>query len=230
LVGEDTGALLAIIEDSFAVKLGNYWEFQGITVEQLARKINDQAGYPAPYRCLSSVAFYELRKALSAVIQIPRRTIRPSTTLETLLNWRERKKNWRAVEARLGLTLPNLTCPRWLGILCLVLPALVLIYLRGFRGVPLTALQIVFGSFALMIPMAFACIPITRILPRNCESVGDLARIVLVRNYSSFAARWGSSCKKGILPALQLLIGTATDRDLREITPDTRITTDLGID
>jgi hypothetical protein len=230
LIGEDTTELFALIEDSFAIELGNYWELDGITIGELARKIDNQVNFPAPDQCLSAVAFYELRRALSAVVRVPRCTIRPDTGLRTLLRWRNRRKDWREVEACLGLVLPNLTSPTWLVIFCLVLSALVLVYLRYFGGLQLNAWQIVFGSFALCYPLAWACIPFARMFPRKCDTVGDLAKIVLARNYSAFAAKRGSSYEKGILPSLQLLIATATNLAPSSVTPETRIPADLGID
>jgi hypothetical protein len=230
LVGEETAELLALIEESFAVKLGNYSVLEGITVGELAQRIEQQAHYPAQDRCLSSVAFYELRRALSAAVHAPRNAIRPGTLLASLLCWNDRRKNWRQIEARLGLVLPNLTCPAGLGIFCFVLPALVMIYLRGFRGVHLTALQILLWSLVTMIALGWACIPLARTFPRNCATVGDLAKLILARNYSEFAAKSGSSCERGILPSLQFLIATACDLASTSITPETRIPVDLGID
>ncbi len=63
VVGEDTWELFATIEDSFGVSFPNYEPLLGKTVQELADCIAKESSYPKADRCLSSVAFYRLRRA-----------------------------------------------------------------------------------------------------------------------------------------------------------------------
>ena len=93
-VGEDTWELFEVIEDSFGVELGSYYELAGVTVGQLAARIKSQASYSPPGRCLTSAAFHQLRKALTDTTGASRKSIRPTTPLSTVLPWRTRRSDW----------------------------------------------------------------------------------------------------------------------------------------
>lgn len=228
-IGEDTWELFEVIEDSFGVELGDYYELAGITVGQLASRISEQASYAASDRCLSSAAFYRLRKALNSINGVSRIAVRPATSLKKILLWRNRRADWNALEIQLGLVLPKLTFPSWLALLCLISPAVGLVSARVFLGVRLSWFEIMGGSFALIISAMVACIPFARGFPPNCETVGALAKSVLSRNYAAFAAKLGSSSEIGVLSALRLLVAIGTGRGLDEVSAETRIPTDLNI-
>jgi hypothetical protein len=71
VIGEDTWELFEVIEESFGVKLGNYFELAGITVGRLAERIDIQTAYPPSDGCLSSAVFYQLRRAFKSVGDVP---------------------------------------------------------------------------------------------------------------------------------------------------------------
>ena len=54
-------------------------------------------------------------------------------------------------------------------------------------------------------------------------------KVVLARNYATFASQYGSSCDGGVLNALRQLIAGQLAMDPEEISPDTRIPHDLNI-
>ncbi len=62
--------------------------------------------------CLTSMTFYELRRALMSVLQIPRDSVRVSTELSAIIP-RRRRRTWRAIEKATGYRLPLLRRPRW---------------------------------------------------------------------------------------------------------------------
>jgi hypothetical protein len=228
-VGEDTWELFEVIEDSFGVQLGNYHELAGITIGQLAARMNEHASYAAPDRCLTSAAFYQVRKALGSIRGTSRSALRPAVSLKAILPWRTRRADWHALETRLGLTMPQLTLPSWLAGMCLLLPSACLVSAKKFFGARLSWPEIIGGSLALFIPALLASIPFARGFPPNCETVGALARCVLSRNYAAFATKSGGAFENDVLSALRLLVALETGRRLEEISAETRIPTDLNI-
>jgi hypothetical protein len=229
VIGEDTWELFEVIEESFGVKLGNYFELAGITVGRLAERIDMRTAYPPFDGCLSSAVFYQLRRAFKSVGDVPRTAVRPGTPLRTILPWRSRRADWNTLEMQLGLTLPQLTFPSWLTLLCLVSPAACLISDRLFLGAWFSWFEVALGSFALTVPVFAACIPLARSFPTNCDTIADLAKLVLARNFVVFATKFGSPSAKDVLSSLRLLVATETGRGLDEISSETRIPTDLNI-
>ena len=212
VIGEDTWELFEVIEESFGVKLGNYFELAGITVGRLAERIDIQTAYPPSDGCLSSAVFYQLRRAFKSVGDVPRTAVRPGTPLRTILPWRSRRADWNTLEMQL-----------------LVSPAACLISERLFLGARFSWFEVALGSFALTVPVFAACIPLARSFPTNCDTIGDLAKLVLARNFVVFATKFGSPSEKDVLSSLRLLVATETGRGLDEISSETRIPTDLNI-
>lgn len=132
VLGEDTWELFEAIESSFAVDLGDYREMCGKTVKELAELINKKADYPAGDKCLSSVAFYRVRRAFETLYSIPRKAIRPATPVSDLLPLEHRSTKWPMLEEHLGLTVPELNYPNWILWLSLLAPPALLISLRTF--------------------------------------------------------------------------------------------------
>lgn len=95
VVGEDTWELFQAVEDSFGVELGDYSGLTGISVGELAKRIDELANYPTEENCLSAAAFYRLRQVLESVCGVPRKTIRPITPLAQLFPWRSRSRQWK---------------------------------------------------------------------------------------------------------------------------------------
>ena len=93
-VGEDTWELFESIEQSFGVDLGDFHDLAGISILELSQRIDGLAKFPAEDSCLSSVAFYALRRAFQSVTKTPRSSARPATRLQDLLPWRTRHLQW----------------------------------------------------------------------------------------------------------------------------------------
>lgn len=229
VLGEDTCELFEAIEDSFGVNLGDYSAICGMTVRELADVVYQKATYPIQDRCLSAVAFHRMRREFEILFDIPRRTIRPSTSVGNLLPLKHRSTRWAMLQEHLGLTFPRLQFPGWLLLLALVVPPTLLVYLRAFWGVRLSAILIVDISCALylvtfvsIIPAIDERFPLSRILPRACETFGGLTRVVLARNYATFASQYGSSRDGGVLNAVRQLTAS-------QLSPDTRIPHGLNI-
>lgn len=228
-VGEDTWELFELIEQSFGVDLGNYYDLAGVSVGQLAEKISGLANFPVEDKCLSAGAFYKLRRAFEMLLNVPRTEIRPATPIARLLPWRSRRTQWRKLEDILELKIPTLMCPGWVLLLCLVTALSVPIFLRIFLSLRLSVLTILGASFVLFLLLLRVCRPFARSLAPKYQTVGGLAKAILARNYAAFAAKHGSSSERGVLPALRILVASGTGMEPEEITTKTRIPTDLNI-
>jgi hypothetical protein len=236
LLGEDTWELFEVIEDSFGVDLGDYSAVCGMTVSELAEVVSKKANYPAAEKCLSAVAFYRLRRAFGTLFGIPRATIRPATCVSNLLPGKLRRARWMMLQEHLGLTFPALRFPGWALWLSLVSPPALLISLRLFMGLRLSAGWIVGGSsvlilltFARIIPAVDARIPLARIIPEECETFSGLVKVVLARNYAAFASQGAGSCEGDVLKALRQLAATQLGMGFEKISPEARIPQDLDI-
>jgi hypothetical protein len=231
-IGEDTWDLFAAIEDSFGVDLGNYHELAGISVGELADKISALAKYPDENACLSAVAFFRLRKALTEQFGLPRSAIRPTTSLYELLPWASRRTRWRLLEKHLGLEQPSLRWPGWVLLLALILPTSVLISIWTHFDLRTSVQSLSWSFIALFVLFLLALrasLPLARALPSDCATVGGLAEALLAKNYAAFASMRGSSTFRGVTPALRQLVAFQSGLKLEEISASTRIPADLDI-
>jgi hypothetical protein len=228
-VGEDTWDLFESVERSFRIDLGDFYSLAGIRVSELAENICKLADYPPNEKCLSTVVFYKLRKAFGDLFDIPSRSVRPNTPLRRLLPWRSREKKWRAMQEHLEIDLPGLVFPRSLLLFCLITPVTLLICGKEFLGLRLGWAGLIFFSFLFVLLTVFACTPFARSLPLDCETVGDLAKAVLAKNYAVFATHHGGSAGDDVLSSLRLLIASETCMQLSDVLPETQIPADLNI-
>jgi hypothetical protein len=229
LLGEDTWELFQTIEDSFGIELGDYQAYLGMTVRELAEQVSKKANYPDREACLSAASFYKLRRAFSTLFDIPRTSIRPATPLSQLLPWKRRKADWKLLQENLGLILPDLAFPGWVFFLYVISPAACLLCLRTYLAFPLHTSMIAWGSITLIFPALWALSPLARAFRRGTETFGDLAKVVLARNYSTFAKRYGSRSEIDVLSALQQLIACEMSMTVDEIPSYTIIPQGLNI-
>jgi hypothetical protein len=229
-IGEDTCELFEAIEESFGVKLGDYHDLAGITIGDLAHRIETLAQYPAEEACLTLVAFFTLRRSVEKLTCAPRSSLRPSTPVALLFPWKNRHKQWMLLQEELGLTLPKLQLPAWLLTSSLFASVASMILAPKYVGLHPSVIQIASGSIFLFAGLIWiVCQLPARTIPPNSTTLGDLSKAILARNYEFFAKTRGSSYKHGVLPSLQLLVAAQAGYSTDEVYPDTRIPADLDI-
>jgi len=228
VLGEDTSDLFETIECSFGIDLGDYRSHCGRTIRDLAADVERIAKYPNTDKCLTSVAFYRLRRALQQ-FGFPRSTVRPATPVRKLLPWRNRRMRWQQMQDQLGLELPGLLYPRWALLLALFGPATILVCMRAFWGIPLSVPTILGLSVLLVIPAICASIPFARTLPPGSDTCGGLAEVILALNYAAIATENGSRRGAEVLWALRQLVAAEKVMNIEQVTPATRIPQDLNI-
>lgn len=190
-----------VIQDSYDVEFTSDELIAAETVWQLGETISKKLTHPRSERCLTAAVFYRLRRAFVDLFRSPRAQVRPDTRLEDLLPWTERKSQWRRLQVFLGLALPRLTAPAWLLGLALVASVVVAwAYERRFPHFTADGLltgAVWFLAFFLLVRLLN---PFVRTLPRACRTVGDLAKVVLARNYAKVATEVGGSFRRNSFP------------------------------
>lgn len=229
VLGEDTWELFEAMEASFGVELGDYYGLCGMTVKELTDRICEQGDFPPGDICLSSASFYRLRRAFMEVLDVPRERIRPSTLLHDLVPWRERRTLWRSIEEATGWSMPRLMWPLWLVAIALLGPTALLLSLRVIGGLPIGGVWIGFGSVLLIVPVLWALGRLARTFPVGAKPFGELAELVLARNYAAIARESGSSSEEDVLQAVRRLIAIMTSVKVETISDGTRVPQDLNI-
>lgn len=228
-LGEDTWDLYLAIEESFGVDLGDFGSLPGMRVSELAEMICKLADYPTKEKCLSAAVFYKLRQAFTRLYGVSAKSIRPSTPLKQLLPWRSRRTKWRQVQEHLKLGFPELVFPGGLVLVCLIAPATLLIWVNKHFGLEFGWFKLIIYGLVLALPTIIACAPLARSLPLDCETVGDLTKAVLAKNYAVFAKHHSGSTKEDVLSALLVLVASETGLQAGKVLPETRIPADLNI-
>jgi hypothetical protein len=133
------------------------------------------------------------------------------------------------MQEHLDLHFPQLAVPGWLLLLCLTIPTALLIFATESIGLSINWFGIIIGSLILDVCAMYACAPLARSLPRGCETLGDLAKAVLARNYAAFAKSNAGSSEEDVLSSLRLLVAAQIDIEVGKVLPETRIPSDLNI-
>lgn len=118
---EDISDLLLKVERSFDIKFGATELMHITTFGQLCDHISDKIQLDHTEDCTSQQAFYKLRDAISATLQIDYKTISPSTLLTGCLPRQNRRSRMKQLKKNLGLELGILRPPRWVtGMLAII--------------------------------------------------------------------------------------------------------------
>jgi hypothetical protein len=226
-LGEDSIELFTEIERSFVVDLGDFQALCGLSVGDLARLVEERAGYPVRNACLSQITFYKLRLVLIDQAGIPRGRIAPSTVTSGAIPWSSRRAAWKRLELETGLALPSLRWPGSLLLTSLLMPlgCCFLIYFAvpgEFGWMVLLAILVWIGSLKILAPLA-------RAIPLGCSSLGDLACVTVRKNYGLLAKEYGGSSKAEILKALRKVIALQVGVSRHEVLPSTRVPKELNI-
>jgi hypothetical protein len=244
-LGLDTVELIMRIEEDFSIDLPD-WELSSVrTVGDLYALVLRHLDTTSA--CLSSKAFYRTRSAMVDALNLSRRSIRPSTSLEPLLPTESRIQRWNEIGTAIDLNFPRLRHSRGAKSLFLklsfaiatsaVIGSWTLINLRGwhpgasiFSIVPAILIWIV--VFGVSDGLMTKCmLPLASELP--VETTGDLASMVLTMNYAAFAP-----ASDGIQPlsreyVWERLVHHFTEQlqlEPEDIVPEASIAVDLGVD
>jgi hypothetical protein len=175
-------------------------------------------GFDSP-RCLTSFAFYQLRRSLIDVSGLDRESILPTTQLKGFLHPKIRRAWWDVVETRLRLSVPRLRLGR-----AAVVAHTSVVLLALFAGVVVVTKTVGWEGGVLIewgIPFLLWFLwKLASRLPRElpAETFGELVRILVRLNQAKLAQEAGGSTKNQAWQAFRELLGSATGRQASSIT------------
>ena len=245
-MGLDSVELVLRIEDEFGVSISDDEASVFRTVGDVYRLL--LAKLDASPSCLSSRAFYNTRRAIVESLKLPRRSIRPSTSLDELIPEDTRIEKWGKIRLATPLRFPNLSHPkRWkvrfreISLAVVAVPAIAALLYFLSNGT-MTGVMGFFGLsavFALWLALSFALSGLLiRLTPRLAfdipyRTVGDLAMGVLAMNYSAFEGPVSAGARPGREEIWTKLVDIFCDQlqiAPEEVVPDARIQDDLDAD
>jgi hypothetical protein len=233
-MGLDYVELLLEVEDTFGIAIPDEDAAGLTTMGKLYDYVLAHRFRGKQDACLSSMAFYKIRRALMSVLQVPRDAVRVSTELSAIIP-RRRRRTWRAVEKATGLRLPMLRRPRWVVTLAtlaavgLGIATSVRLGLKPSRGGILAAIVSagVFGFvffYRLTVCFAYEFSP-------DALTVGQLAKATLARNYRPMVAEAHKSATDAeVWDALQRMVGEQLGLRPDQLTKETDFVKDLYVD
>jgi hypothetical protein len=111
----DPMAVVMDIEERFGITIADEEAEKIRTMGQLYDFVLARVARGQAQVCVTSAAFYRLRRALGEVCGVPRGRVRPRARLEQLVPLADRPRYWQELRARLSdLHLPGLRRPAWL--------------------------------------------------------------------------------------------------------------------
>lgn len=244
-MGLDAVELVIRIEETFSIDLPDE-ELSSIrTVGDLYELVLSKVDTtPA---CLSSKAFYKTRRALMDSLDLSRRSVRPSTSLESLLPSASRIRQWKEIGGAIGLEFPRLRHSRsrkdlFLNLSFVIATLAILaawggIHMRGWMPASGYLFWIsAFLAWVAVLGIANGLLisraqPFATELPVN--TVGDLARMVLTLNYTAFAPASNGSdplSREDLWERIVYIFADQLGLESEDIVPAARISEDLGVD
>jgi hypothetical protein len=224
LFGEDTCDLMRTIEVSFGVMFNEDELVEAKTIGELAGYISRKMQHPLSEKCLSTLVFYQVRRALINSFGISRARITPETPLRELMPWKGRRRRWREIQNQLRFVLPELRWPLWLVALSFVVVAAVFWLgwnrLVSFAG-SASGLFTFFGAICAWILLLKLLATFARTFPRSCETFGDFVKLLLARNYAQIASMHGWSSEREVLLVLRQLVAAEVSIDVEKVDSST---------
>jgi acyl carrier protein len=223
--------LVLTVEDAFGFSIPDEDAAGLNTVGKLHEYILAHRCHAKQEACLSSIAFYKIRRALISVRKLPRKDVRVSTELATIIPAR-RRRIWRALEKATGFRLPRLRRPAW------VTPVAALATVGLAIAVPvLLSLSMLHGAIFVAILTAgaagYAFSWLTTLLafefPPDCATVGQLAKGALARNYRAIVEQSGKCASDAeVWVALRLIVAEQLGVRPGDLTKETNFVKDLN--
>lgn len=220
----DVEELVRAIEESFGVKFAPGEIDDYTRVDAVLKVLRSRLQSQGLSHCFTSLAFWRLRRACVNVLSVRRNSIRPSTTIESIIPEASRRVQWRALSESSGLRLPcleysqpiNMTLfiAMWLGfgtpiaVACLFFSGTTL--LGSFAG----AAALILGVIAMItIPAVLFRVlkPFANALPAHCRTFGEAARMAVALNYGAFVKEFGAPGDRQLISALHNLIADLID-------------------
>src|SRR5580658_5428920 len=106
-MGLDGIELVLAIEEAFRIHIDDEEAGNVSTVGELHRLVASKLSRQPAGLCLTSAAFYRMRRGIVAALGIERHQVKPSTLLDAILPRNDRHDAWRRIQAAMELKLPE---------------------------------------------------------------------------------------------------------------------------
>ena len=231
-MGLDAVELVMSVEDAFHISISDEEASKTTTVGALYElvlskvKIKDVDDEDGSRRCLTSAAFYRIRRAMVAVLHIERRKITPKTALSDLLPTPRRRESWGRIVQATNLKMPGLQHNWWVilaksGILVAIgVAAGISKYAGGITGLTVMSLIVAY-NLARFFPALHISLP--------ASTVGTLAEKVYLANVQKLSEEIGALNKQELWDVLKKIIVEQLGVKPEEVTPAARFIEDLHI-
>lgn len=103
------------MEESFRIKFVDNELKDITTIGQLCDQIISKIEFKNTNDCTSQQAFYKLKNAISEVINLDKKSITPSTSLDNILPRKHRLVSLKKIENHIGFKLNILRPPNWVS-------------------------------------------------------------------------------------------------------------------
>ena len=181
--------------------------------------------------CLTSVAFYRLRRALMSVFGVARDDIRRSLDLAEIIP-RRRRQRWSGLQAALGLRLPSLVRPAWVTAAATALALALAIGAptvlaaksgdaRAFWLVPWMLGLAAYVFYRATKPLAVA-------FQSNSATVAGLTKSIVLRNYGAISDACQRANREEVWDTLRTLIAGQLGVRRDDVTKEASFVRDLG--
>lgn len=236
-MGLDGVELVMQVEEEFEISIADSDYSQIATVGCLHQYILQQLeirhqSYLTHQTCPSVPAFVETRRAITMLLPIERKMVRPTTQLATILPRRSRRHVWQQLQAVTHIRLPPLVLPpgiRQLAIVGTVGILLTTAYacgdifgVVGFFFALLTCTGLSVAIFASTRPLASA-------FPAHFHTVADIVRAARPPHYPPQRLPLWIVDSKIVWHNLVEIIVSALAVAPSEVTPDARFVEDLRV-
>ena len=241
-MGLDLVELVIKVEETFTIQIDDRDASEIITVGQLYRYVLDRVDVQEGDPCLTSQAFYRLRRDFQTGLGVSRDRVRPCANVEELLPRAGRKQHWESLGEALQVHLPDLRRPpRMADVLtCSVLVTFLIfvcgLLILGLPGVPNVLANTGFINYLFLAPtlillnvLAFALTsPFAIELPAPCRSVRGLVETAVASGCMAAEPNDRRWSRATVWVALRLVIADVLGVDPEEVTENARFVADFG--
>lgn len=187
-MGLDAVEIIMELEDEFQISIEDSDVAEALTVADLYQVILGKVQSSESRTCLSSHAFYRLRRGLCEVTGRRRREFSPTTSLADTLPPEERPEAWPRLATLSGLKLPRLVLPRWLErqvwaatVAALLLGAWIAWQMWGLSGLLFCVLLSWVWLYPVHLGLERLTQPCRTIIPEGAGTLGELAQYLVAR-------------------------------------------------
>jgi acyl carrier protein len=223
-MGLDGVELIIEIEEHFGVTISDAESQEIVTVGDMLSLINARVEGSRQSRCHAFEAFLQVRRFIRDFLQEPKRRMRPSDQIASIIPWHRRREFWLSLN-KLFRTWPTplrLPQPLRLFDLLISVSALAVGASTAFLDAAILPLGII-SAVAFVILLQLILTPLKIEPPAQLASLGDFS----LRLVGLSAATKPPATSDEILNALQKIVADTLGVDRDEVVPEASFVKDL---